>query len=258
MQTCFVIQPFDGGKFDKRFDDVFKPAIESCGMEAYRVDRDPKAHVPIDSIEAGIRSAGVVLADVTLNNPNVWYELGYAFAIGTPVVMVCAKDREGGKYPFDIQHRAIVSYSTDSLSDFTQLQKTISERLTAAMSRGEQMRQMSAAEVLAPTEGLSQAELFVLTGIGGHVMPTSSARPLYSITSDIERMGLTSIGISLGLRRLLSKGLVSISNEPDEQGYPVEHVSLTELGWEWIDKNEHLFIVRRETELRQIRNSIDF
>lgn len=31
---CFMIQPFDGGKFDKRFDDVFAPAVEGSGVGA--------------------------------------------------------------------------------------------------------------------------------------------------------------------------------------------------------------------------------
>jgi hypothetical protein len=35
------MQPFDGGEFDKRFDEIYKPAIEEAGFEPYRVDRDP-------------------------------------------------------------------------------------------------------------------------------------------------------------------------------------------------------------------------
>jgi hypothetical protein len=61
MATCFVIQPFDGGKFDKRFQDIFKPAIEAAGLEAYRVDNDHKVLVPIESIEDGIRQAAICL-----------------------------------------------------------------------------------------------------------------------------------------------------------------------------------------------------
>jgi hypothetical protein len=32
MAICFVIQPFDSGKYDKRFHDVYKPAIEAAGL----------------------------------------------------------------------------------------------------------------------------------------------------------------------------------------------------------------------------------
>lgn len=50
MGTCFVIQPFDGGKFDKRFEDVFAPAIRQAGLEPYRVDRDPEATISIEML----------------------------------------------------------------------------------------------------------------------------------------------------------------------------------------------------------------
>lgn len=32
MPGCFVIQPFDQGKYDKLFDDVFAGAIEAAGF----------------------------------------------------------------------------------------------------------------------------------------------------------------------------------------------------------------------------------
>jgi len=78
MPTCFVIQPFDSaGKFDKRYKETFVPAIVAAGLEPYRVDQDARADVLITSIEDGIRSAAsaaVCLADITTDNPNVWYE----------------------------------------------------------------------------------------------------------------------------------------------------------------------------------------
>ena len=40
MFRCFVIQPFDGGqRYDKRYEDVFEPAIRDAGLEPYRMDR---------------------------------------------------------------------------------------------------------------------------------------------------------------------------------------------------------------------------
>ncbi len=57
MPTCFVIQPFDSGKFDKRYKKTFVPAITGVGLDPYRVDQDPGADVLITSIENGIRSA---------------------------------------------------------------------------------------------------------------------------------------------------------------------------------------------------------
>jgi hypothetical protein len=106
MNRCFVIQPFDRGPFDKRFDDVLTPAIGDAGLEAYRVDRDPTVTIPIEAIEKEIREAAACLADVSTDNPNVWFELGFAFACGKPVVLICAASRSS-RFAFDIQHRQI-------------------------------------------------------------------------------------------------------------------------------------------------------
>ena len=39
MEKCFVIQPFDNDKFDKRFVDIFEPAIKKAEFDAYRIDK---------------------------------------------------------------------------------------------------------------------------------------------------------------------------------------------------------------------------
>jgi hypothetical protein len=108
MPRCFVIQPFDeGGPYDKRYADVLVPAIKGADLEPYRVDRDPATTIPIDDIEDNIRTSEICLADITPDSPNIWYEVGFAFANEKPVVMVCAKPRPT-KAPFDVQHRHII------------------------------------------------------------------------------------------------------------------------------------------------------
>lgn len=130
MATCFVIQPFDGGKFDGRYKDVFKSAIEAAGFEPYRVDEDPSVSIPIDDIEKGIRDAAVCLADITENNPNVLFELGYAIACRKELAIVRERNPRQ-KFPFDIQNRAIILYDTGTSSDFATLGGKITERLKA-------------------------------------------------------------------------------------------------------------------------------
>jgi hypothetical protein len=93
MGRCFVIQPFDAGPFDKRFDDVCAPAVRAAGLEPYRVDRDPATRIPIDDIESGVRNSQLCLADITIDNPNVWFERGFAIAVPREVVLVCADQR---------------------------------------------------------------------------------------------------------------------------------------------------------------------
>ena len=102
MPRCFVIQPFDDGeRYDKRYKDVFAPAIKAAGLEPYRVDRDPSVSVPIDDIELGIENSEVCLAEISTDNPNVWYELGYAIASKREVFLLCSKNERKTHFPFD-------------------------------------------------------------------------------------------------------------------------------------------------------------
>jgi hypothetical protein len=126
--TCFVIQPFDDDDYDRRYDEVLVPAIRAAGLEPYRVDRNPAADVPADEIEKGIRMARVCLADVSDNNPNVWYEVGYAFASHKRVCLIASK--RSGSRPFDIRNRAVVEYEVQGDQD---LRARISERLRAIL-----------------------------------------------------------------------------------------------------------------------------
>lgn len=125
---CCVFQPFDsGGDFDKRFEDILVPAIEDSGMEPYRVDRDASAIIPMDTLHQVIRSSVVCLADITTRNANVMYELGYAIASNKDVVLISGHSSE--KFPFDVQHRSIISYSTESTSDFEKLKNSITAKI---------------------------------------------------------------------------------------------------------------------------------
>lgn len=247
MPTCFVIQPFDSGKFDKRFDDVYVPAIEDAGLEPYRVDRDPGVDVPIEAIEEGIRNAAVCLADITSDNSNVWYELGFAFASGRPVVMVCSNERTSTKYPFDIQHRTVISYKAESTSDFDKLRISVCERIKAMLNKSAALRQIAEADQIAPTQGLSKTELMVLAILAGETALPGASITLYSLKVDCERSGLTAVGFSLALRRLNAKQLIEVVNEWDEhRDEAYSTTRLTDSGWSWIDANELLFALKKQ------------
>lgn len=134
-EYCFVIQPYDGGDFDNRYDDIIKPALESCGIEAYRVDRDPYVEIAVSVIEERIRDATLVIAEISVDNPNVWFELGYAMALEKPVIMLCDNMYRNGKFPFDISHRNVLVYRSGSIRDFNDCLEKLKERIAAKLKR---------------------------------------------------------------------------------------------------------------------------
>jgi hypothetical protein len=245
METCFVIQPFDGGRYDKLYADVYSPSILSAGYQPYRVDQDPSVSVPIESIESGIKSAVVCLADITEDNPNVWYELGFAFASNRPVVMICAENRQGRKFPFDIQHRSIILYKPDSLSDFHKLKETITSRMRAIVRHDEALQAMSENEAVAPVAGLSSPEIMLIALLAGSFNHDSSISA-WSLKADAERAGLTGVGVNLAIRRLLAKQFIQEVTEHDENtGESYTAYKLLERAWNWIEVNEDRLVLHR-------------
>lgn len=82
---------------DQVFDDGFAPALYACGYNAYRVDRDEHNNRIDDRIIANIRSASLVVADLTGMRPNVFYEAGFAHGLGTQLLLTC-NDALSGAY----------------------------------------------------------------------------------------------------------------------------------------------------------------
>jgi hypothetical protein len=201
MPRCFVIQPFDKGAFDKRYRDVLKPAIEDAQLDPYRVDEDPTAIVLIDRIEAGIRESDICLADITNDNPNIWYEVGFAIASGKPVVLVCAGPRPT-RPPFDVSHRHIIFYSLDSPSDFEKLRKELAGRLKAQIKRLEALQTVASLSSVKPTEGLSSYEISALVAaMANRLSPDTEVTPV-EIKRDMRKAGYTEIAISLSFGEL--------------------------------------------------------
>ena len=245
MSTCFIIQPFDNGPFDKRYEDVFVPAIKAADLEPYRVDRDPSAMIPIEQIEEGIRRADACLADISTNNPNVWFELGYAIAAGKPVILVCEYQQDR-RFPFDIQHRAVIIYKTESASDFDLLKTNITKRLQAAISKEAAIERIAESSPIAKVEGLSQLEIVALVTIGENLDGPEDIVSTYSIRQDMERAGYTRIAVTLALTTLLRKGIIQISPATNDHGEPYTAYSLNEKGLDWLLQNQNTFVLRRE------------
>ena len=250
--TCFIIQPFDSGKFDRRFTEVYKPAVEEAGLEPYRVDHDQIVEVPIDAIEQGISRAAICLADISEDNPNVWYELGFAFAANRPVIMICSDERKGN-YPFDIQHRNIISYKSDSPSDFEQLRRQICERAKALTTKSLLLKRAAETDQTAPTQGLSQQEKILLEVLAGDTALPESTVPLFSLQRDTEQAGLTPLAFGLAIRRLMKREFVRTQTESDPNSYDdYPAVQVTTHGWDWIEENEQEFILHQTKSTRSI------
>jgi hypothetical protein len=259
MDTCFVIQPFDKGTFEKRYQDVIAPSIRAAGLEPYRVDQDPAAEILIEDIENGIRHARICLAEITTNNPNIWYELGFALASAKNVVLICSEERTE-RFPFDVQHRKIIEYKTESSSDFETLGNKIVERIRAYLKKEDQYQMLSEGSPVAATEGLAQHEIALLATIMQHQLNPSDTVYSGFVQGSMAKAGYTDIATSLAVRTLLKKKLISTTVESDFNDNKVTLFQVTQAGEDWLQDNMDLLVIKRDpsNQAKVIEDDIPF
>ena len=254
--VCFVVQPFDGAKFDKRFKDIFKPSIEKSGFEAYRVDRDPSVSIPIETIQSQIQNASACFVDITTDNPNVWFELGLAIAFAKPLCLVCSKERTT-KYPFDIQHRAIISYSTDSNSDFDELSVSIVARLASILKLEDARIELPSKPLLPDSEGLDAYERTCLAVLAAEMNGLEGGVTNWTVKNSMENAGLNNVATNVALYTLSGKGFINSSQKSDQDGDLYEVYNLNPSGWSWIKKNLGQFNLQKSEAKKSRSLSFD-
>lgn len=258
MEKCFVMQPFDGGVFDKRYEDIFSLAIQDAGLEPYRVDQDPKVSIPIQDIESGISDSRMCFAEITRDNPNVWFELGFAIAKGKDVVIVCSTERTT-KFPFDIQHRSVITYEVSSSSDFDKLKSQITAKIKAYLQKEETLPKLS--ELLATSsnvDGLEQHEIVCLAAMAENMDHPESGISPYQIKNDMEKSGFTKIAATLAIKGLLEKTLISQGEVQEWNSEPYLGYKFTKSGWAWVLKNQEKFLLKKVEKANPFDEDIPF
>ena len=235
---CFVMQPFDHARYDSLYEQVFDPAIREAKLKPYRVDNDPGASIPIETIEEEITRSVACFAEISEDNPNVWFELGYAIAREKPLCMVCSDTRT--KFPFDVQHRKIIKYPTQSLpKDYDGLKQAITSRLIAVVEKEETNRQnaetVNTMSVVPETSGLAPHELLALTLIFQDHF-ASGTRP-WDFTDSMTKGGYIKAATNLAAAGLIKKKLVELKSVEIED-YFQERFFVTERGVDWLMSNQ--------------------
>lgn len=126
----FVMMPFK-----KEFDPILgiiKHTIKQLNdskrihdlITCNRLDDIKSAGKITDDLISEIISSNMCIADLTGNNPNVMWEVGYAHALNKPIVII----RQGyGRLPFDVRDVRIIRY------DITDLTSTLVTELSASI-----------------------------------------------------------------------------------------------------------------------------
>jgi hypothetical protein len=133
--TCFVMMPFAKPVGD-HYEKIYEPAIQKARLRPMRADNDIFGPGKIiDQVWSGINAARVLVAELTGRNPNVFYELGLAHAMGKPVVLVSSNEVD---VPFDLKHIRVIYYDVTDPFWGEKLITKVAENVLSALKNPEE------------------------------------------------------------------------------------------------------------------------
>jgi hypothetical protein len=112
-KKAFIIMPFQHD-----FDDVWQGGIKPACLETHyaplRVDEVNLSSLITEDIERYSNMASVVVVDLTGNNPNVMFELGWSLAKNKKPIVICQGEHTS-KVAFDVRGIRHISYENSWL-----------------------------------------------------------------------------------------------------------------------------------------------
>ncbi len=115
VRSCFVIMPF---RPDLHYFYLFvrRYLKEKHGIDCERADHRILTIPLLEKIKKQISDGDLLIADISGRNPNVFYELGLADALGKKVILI-TQDAVS-EVPSDIRHLEFIRYDLDRDTEF--------------------------------------------------------------------------------------------------------------------------------------------
>ena len=110
---------------DTLYDLVIEPAVRDSRDEIRRLDRLQAPGVVTRQIEEGIRTSDYCIAVLDGMRPNVLYEMGYAQALGRPLILVLRQGQIANDVPFDIATLQRIEYVRPDAGTLSRLKNAI-------------------------------------------------------------------------------------------------------------------------------------
>lgn len=122
---AFVVMQFTP-EYNDLYAEVIKPTVESFGIDCVRADDIYSSGSILDDITQSIIESAFVIADITPDNPNVFYEVGYSHAIKKPVILL--SDNRRDRLPFDISGFRVILYD-NSIGGKTKVEERLKKHI---------------------------------------------------------------------------------------------------------------------------------
>jgi hypothetical protein len=126
-KRIFVVMKFGDEELDSAYEGVIKPLGSQFGFSVIRVDEIQDSGSINQQILETISSSAIVLADLTGERPNCYYEAGFAHAIGKEIVFSV---KEGSKIHFDLAGYRFITWRTEN-----EYRRKLQERLESIVEK---------------------------------------------------------------------------------------------------------------------------
>src|SRR5215813_11838512 len=111
--SAFVVMPFREAWSEKVFSELIAPACQVVNVSCLRGDTIARSGNLVSNILQAICEAGIVLVDVSVDNANIYYELGLCHAIGKDLRIL---KQDGVTLPADLAGTHYIEYSLSNLN----------------------------------------------------------------------------------------------------------------------------------------------
>ncbi len=111
--ACLIIAPFDAGA--ARVRRVLAGAVRELGVQVLDASEAKASESRVSTVAAWIADADFVVADVSRQNPDVFYELGFAQALGKPTILL-VEDNTEASLPSSLAGNLFITYSDKALA----------------------------------------------------------------------------------------------------------------------------------------------
>lgn len=121
-------------QFSSPYNEVYSHIIKDvCDREEFQIDavRGDEIYGPgiiIKDVIDQITKCQVVIADISPDNPNVYFEVGYALALGKPIILLAQRRKPGESLPFDLSAFRVLFYE-DTIGGKPRLEEGLANHL---------------------------------------------------------------------------------------------------------------------------------
>ena len=126
--NAFIAMSFNSSR--KEFDTAIQDAINEAGYLPIRVDQVEHLNRIDDEMISRIRASKFMVADFSGHRPNVYFEAGFMFGLGRPVIALCEK-KDIDDLHFDTRQYVMIDYEAEE-----DLKKRLKVRILANLGAG--------------------------------------------------------------------------------------------------------------------------